>query len=87
MRRAKIVATLGPATSTYEMVRAIIDAGVEAKAAGRRKQVNRIACKQHTPALVTVRRHGQPREPGDARFEFDFDIGPNRFPKNPDGIN
>ena len=29
MRRAKIVATLGPATSTYEMVRAIIDAGVD----------------------------------------------------------
>ncbi|MEZ3160203.1 pyruvate kinase [Microbacterium sp. BWT-B31] len=28
MRRAKIVATLGPATSSYEMVRAIIDAGV-----------------------------------------------------------
>ncbi|GAA2917580.1 pyruvate kinase [Microbacterium keratanolyticum] len=29
MRRAKIVATLGPATSTYESVRAIIDAGVD----------------------------------------------------------
>jgi pyruvate kinase len=29
MRRAKIVATLGPATDTYEMVRAIIDAGVD----------------------------------------------------------
>ena len=29
MRRAKIVATLGPATSTYEQVRAIIDAGVD----------------------------------------------------------
>ncbi len=29
MRRAKIVATLGPATSTYEGVRAIIDAGVD----------------------------------------------------------
>ena len=29
MRRAKIVATLGPATSTYEMVRAIIDAGID----------------------------------------------------------
>lgn len=29
MRRAKIVATLGPATSTYEMVRAIIEAGVD----------------------------------------------------------
>ncbi len=29
MRRAKIVATLGPATSSYEMVRAIIDAGVD----------------------------------------------------------
>ncbi|MFT4258763.1 pyruvate kinase [Microbacterium sp.] len=29
MRRAKIVATLGPATSTYEAVRAIIDAGVD----------------------------------------------------------
>ena len=29
MRRAKIVATLGPATSTYETVRAIIDAGVD----------------------------------------------------------
>ena len=29
MRRAKIVATLGPATSGYEMVRAIIDAGVD----------------------------------------------------------
>ncbi|MFT4135150.1 pyruvate kinase [Microbacterium sp.] len=29
MRRAKIVATLGPATSTYEMVRAVIDAGVD----------------------------------------------------------
>ncbi|MFV0373310.1 pyruvate kinase [Microbacterium sp.] len=29
MRRAKIVATLGPATSTYETVRAVIDAGVD----------------------------------------------------------
>lgn len=29
MRRAKIVATLGPATSTYESVRAIIEAGVD----------------------------------------------------------
>lgn len=29
MRRAKIVATLGPATSTYETVRAIVDAGVD----------------------------------------------------------
>src|SRR5690606_1121240 len=28
MRRAKIVATLGPATSSYEDIRAIIDAGV-----------------------------------------------------------
>ncbi len=29
LRRAKIVATLGPATSTYESVRALIDAGVD----------------------------------------------------------
>jgi len=29
MRRAKIVATLGPATSTYENIRAIIEAGVD----------------------------------------------------------
>jgi len=29
LRRAKIVATLGPATSTYETVRALIDAGVD----------------------------------------------------------
>ncbi len=29
MRRAKIVATLGPATSSYESVRAIIEAGVD----------------------------------------------------------
>ena len=29
MRRAKIVATLGPATSSYEQIRAIIDAGVD----------------------------------------------------------
>lgn len=29
MRRAKIVATLGPATSTYETVRALIDAGLD----------------------------------------------------------
>jgi len=29
MRRAKIVATLGPATSTYEQIRAIFDAGVD----------------------------------------------------------
>lgn len=29
MRRAKIVATLGPATSTYETVRALVDAGVD----------------------------------------------------------
>ncbi|GAA2015144.1 pyruvate kinase [Microbacterium ulmi] len=29
MRRAKIVATLGPATDDYEMIRAIIDAGVD----------------------------------------------------------
>jgi len=29
MRRAKIVATLGPATSSYESIRAIIDAGVD----------------------------------------------------------
>ena len=28
MRRAKIVATLGPATSSYEQIRAIIEAGV-----------------------------------------------------------
>ena len=28
MRRAKIVATLGPATSTYETVRALIDAEI-----------------------------------------------------------
>ncbi|WP_018155748.1 pyruvate kinase [Demetria terragena] len=29
MRRAKIVATLGPATSTYERVRALVDAGMD----------------------------------------------------------
>lgn len=29
MRRAKIVATLGPATSSYEQIKAIIDAGVD----------------------------------------------------------
>ena len=29
MRRAKIVATLGPATESYEMIRAIIEAGVD----------------------------------------------------------
>jgi len=29
MRRAKIVATLGPATSSYENIRALIDAGVD----------------------------------------------------------
>ncbi len=29
MRRAKIVATLGPATSSYETIRAIVDAGVD----------------------------------------------------------
>jgi pyruvate kinase len=29
MRRAKIVATLGPATSSYENIRAIIDAGID----------------------------------------------------------
>ncbi len=29
MRRAKIVATLGPATSTYEQIRAVIEAGVD----------------------------------------------------------
>lgn len=29
MRRAKIVATLGPATSTYETVRALVDAGLD----------------------------------------------------------
>ncbi|WP_308796591.1 pyruvate kinase [Agromyces silvae] len=29
MRRAKIVATLGPATSSYDQIRAIIDAGVD----------------------------------------------------------
>jgi pyruvate kinase len=29
LRRAKIVATLGPATSTYETVRALIEAGVD----------------------------------------------------------
>ena len=29
MRRAKIVATLGPATSSYEQIRAIIEAGVD----------------------------------------------------------
>ena len=29
MRRAKIVATLGPATSSYETIRAIIEAGVD----------------------------------------------------------
>ena len=29
MRRAKIVATLGPATSSYEQIRAVIEAGVD----------------------------------------------------------
>ena len=29
MRRAKIVATLGPATESYEDIRGIIDAGVD----------------------------------------------------------
>ena len=29
MRRAKIVATLGPATASYEQIRAIVDAGVD----------------------------------------------------------
>ncbi|MEY4396257.1 MAG: pyruvate kinase, partial [Actinomycetota bacterium] len=29
MRRAKIVATLGPATNTYENIKAIIEAGVD----------------------------------------------------------
>jgi len=29
MRRAKIVATLGPATSSYDDIKAIIDAGVD----------------------------------------------------------
>ena len=29
MRRAKIVATLGPATASYESIRAIIEAGVD----------------------------------------------------------
>jgi pyruvate kinase len=29
MRRAKIVATLGPATASYENIRAIIDSGVD----------------------------------------------------------
>ncbi|MCC7128067.1 MAG: pyruvate kinase, partial [Microbacteriaceae bacterium] len=29
MRRAKIVATLGPATSSYENIRAIVEAGVD----------------------------------------------------------
>jgi pyruvate kinase len=29
IRRAKIVATLGPATSSYESIRAIIEAGVD----------------------------------------------------------
>ncbi|MCX6478492.1 MAG: pyruvate kinase, partial [Micrococcales bacterium] len=29
MRRAKIVATLGPASSSYEQIKAIINAGVD----------------------------------------------------------
>ncbi|MEY3317287.1 MAG: hypothetical protein RLZZ503_489, partial [Actinomycetota bacterium] len=29
MRRAKIIATLGPAVSTYESIRAIVEAGVD----------------------------------------------------------
>ena len=29
MRRAKIVATLGPATASYDSIRALIDAGVD----------------------------------------------------------
>jgi pyruvate kinase len=29
MRRAKIVATLGPASSTYDQIRAIVEAGVD----------------------------------------------------------
>jgi pyruvate kinase len=29
MRRAKIVATLGPASSSYEQIKALIDAGVD----------------------------------------------------------
>src|SRR6478735_8079395 len=52
MRRAKIVATLGPATSSYENIRAIIDAGVDVA----RMNLSHGSYDVHEAVYVNVRR-------------------------------
>ncbi|MGB4778829.1 pyruvate kinase [Microbacterium sp.] len=52
MRRAKIVATLGPATDTYEMIRAIIDAGVDVT----RMNLSHGSYTEHESRFATVRK-------------------------------
>ncbi|PDQ34758.1 MAG: pyruvate kinase [Candidatus Lumbricidophila eiseniae] len=52
MRRAKIVATLGPATSSYEQIRAIIDAGVDVA----RMNLSHGSYEVHEAAYANVRR-------------------------------
>ena len=70
MRRAKIVATLGPATSSYENLRAIIDAGVDVLVYLRESPDERL--------LVQVSRgdHAPVRLPAAA---FDGAVGASRF--------
>ncbi len=52
MRRAKIVATLGPATSNYESIRAIVDAGVDVA----RLNLSHGSHEVHEAACANVRR-------------------------------
>src|SRR6218665_4195750 len=52
MRLAKIVATLGPATSSYEQISAIIDAGVD----GARMNLSHGSYEVHGAAYANVRR-------------------------------
>ena len=61
MRRAKIVATLGPATSSYEQIRAVIDAGVDVArmnlSHGTYDDHERVYASLHRDANVRSRRH------------------------------
>jgi pyruvate kinase len=52
MRRAKIVATLGPATSNYESIRAIVDAGIDVA----RLNLSHGSHEVHEAACANVRR-------------------------------
>ena len=62
MRRAKIVATLGPATSTYENVRALIEAGVDV--ARTEPQPRRATTCTRTPTPTCARRARTTRSRG-----------------------